>query len=438
MTFLIPTSVWRQILKKLPVLLFLTSFLIVLLLGYFSAAFSQSRDPDIRGVWITTNDTAMLMDRDKRQQAIEQLVNLNFNAIYPVVWNSGYALYPSAIAQREGIQPFVPTGAQGQDILAELVEQTRGRGLLVIPWFEFGFMAPPTSELALKHQDWLTQKRDGGTTWVGAAGEVVWLNPFRPEVQNFLRELVLEVVGQYDINGIQFDDHLSLPNEFGYDPYTIALYQQETEKTPPANPRDPEWTKWRADKITAFLANLKESIQAIKPNILLSIAPNPYEFAYNGHLQDWLGWVRQGLVDELIVQVYRPDLPSFLKQIERPEIQETQQTIPTGVGVLTGLRNRPIALPLIEEKVLAARQRGLGVIFFFYESLWQQALEPPETRKAAIQAMFSQPITPRLPVLENIPLVSTPEPVDQPRLTPTPPPLAPDGIEIPVIPPPGS
>jgi len=119
MTFLIPTSVWRQILKKLPILLFLVSFLIVLLLGYFSAAFSQSRDGDIRGVWITTNDTAMLMDRDKRQQAIEQLVNLNFNAIYPVVWNSGYALYPSAIAQREGIQPFVPTGAQGQDILAE-------------------------------------------------------------------------------------------------------------------------------------------------------------------------------------------------------------------------------------------------------------------------------------------------------------------------------
>ena len=102
---------------------------------------------------------------------------------------------------------------------------------------------------------------------MGAAGEVVWLNPFRPEVQNFLRELVLEVVGQYDINGIQFDDHLSLPNEFGYDPYTIALYQQETEKTPPANPRDPEWTKWRADKNTAFLANLKESIEAVKPGL---------------------------------------------------------------------------------------------------------------------------------------------------------------------------
>jgi hypothetical protein len=40
--------------------------------------------------------------------------------------------------------------------------------------------------------------------------------------------------------------------------------------------------------------------------------------------------------------------------------------------------------------------------------------------------------------VENSPLVSTPELIDQPGLTPTPPPLAPDGIEIPVIPPPGS
>ena len=104
-------------------------------------------------------------------------------------------------------------------------------------------MAPPTSELALKHQNWLTQKRDGGTTWVGEAGEVVWLNPLRPGVKDFRGVLCLEVVGEYDINGIQWHEHLSLPNEFGYDPYTVSRYQQETEKTPPANPRDPEWTK---------------------------------------------------------------------------------------------------------------------------------------------------------------------------------------------------
>jgi uncharacterized lipoprotein YddW (UPF0748 family) len=187
--------------------------------------------------------------------------------------------------------------------------------------------------------------------------------------------------------------------------------------------------------MTAFVANLNAAIKARKPNLRFSIAPNPYEFAYNGHLQDWLGWVRAGLVDELIVQVYRPDMPSYLKQLDRPEIQETRQIIPTGVGVLTGLRNRPTALPFIQEKVEAARSRGLGIIFFFYESLWQGAPEPAADRQAAIQAMFSKPIVPRTPPIESAPIVSEPT---SPAPDPVPPRsyLAPDGIEIPVIPPP--
>jgi uncharacterized lipoprotein YddW (UPF0748 family) len=434
MTLPFLANIWQQVLKKRSLFLFAASLMAVLLLGNLAPALSQGSHPEIRGVWMTGNDTEILMDRDKRQQAIAQLARLNFNAVYPVVWNSGYALYPSTVAQQEGIQPFVPKGAQGQDTLAELIEQAHARGLRVIPWFEFGFMAPPTSELALKHPQWLTQKRDGTNTWVGAAGEVVWLNPFHPAVQQFISDLVLEVVRQYEVDGIQFDDHLSLPNEFGYDPYTVALYQQETQKTPPADPRDPDWTRWRADKMTAFVATLNQAIEAIKPKTLFSIAPNPYEFAYNGHLQDWLTWVRQGLVDELIVQVYRPDLPSFLKQLDRPEIQETQQKIPTGVGILTGLRNRPVSLPFIQEKVEAARSRGLGVIFFFYESLWDQAPEPIAERQAAFQAMFAVPNNPRT-LVEHLPFVADP-PTWQPLGEPVLPATAPDGIEIEIVPPP--
>jgi uncharacterized membrane protein len=37
---------------------------------------------------------------------------------------------------------------------------------------------------------------------------------------------------------------------------------------------------------------------------------------------------------------------------------------------------------LIEEKVLAARQRGLGVIFFFYESLWQASFGTSRNQKS--------------------------------------------------------
>ncbi len=387
----VPQS-WRQSLKVFTVVsLFLASLLLTLGGGRPTFAIAPHAFQEIRGVWITSGDNATMGDRPKLQEAIAQLARLNFNTIYPVVWNSGYALFPSQTAQQAGIQPFIRRGAQGQDILTDLVNESHRRGLLVMPWFEFGFMAPPTSELALNHPDWLTQKRDGSDTWIGAAGEVVWLNPFHPEVQQFILDLVLEVVDQYDIDGIQFDDHISLPNQFGYDPYTVALYREATEKEPPANPRDPEWTRWRADRLTEFVAQLNSAIKERNPNLILSISPNPYDTAYSGYLQDWLAWVRQDLVDELIVQVYRPDMASFTEQISRPEIQEVQQKIPTGVGVLTGLRTRPVPMQLIQSKVRMARSRGLGVSFFFYESLWDNAPESPADRQSAFQALFAAP-----------------------------------------------
>lgn len=376
---------------KYVALFFVVAFTTILLSGSQTPAIAQQPFQEIRGVWMTSNDSDILVDRPKLQDAIGHLARLNFNTIYPVTWNSGYVLYPSAVARRTGIQPFVRRGLQGQDPLADLVDQAHRQGLLVIPWFEFGFMAPPLSELTTNHPEWLTQKRDGGQISISAAGEVMWLNPFLPEVQQFITDLVLEVITQYDVDGIQFDDHTSLPSEFGYDRYTVALYKQETEQDPPANPRDPAWVRWRADKITAFMTHLNQAVKARKPNAIFSVSPNPYDTAYNGYLQDWLTWVRQDIVDELIVQVYRPSLQSFVEQITRPEIREAQQKIPTGAGILTGLRNMPVPMQLIQAKVRAAQNQGLGVAFFFYESLWDSAPEPATERQSGFQALFYRP-----------------------------------------------
>jgi uncharacterized lipoprotein YddW (UPF0748 family) len=346
----------------------------------------------IRGVWMTSNDSDTWRDRGKLQVSLSRLSQLNFNTVYPVVWNAGYALYPSAIAQQTKIQSFAYTGVQGQDSLADLITQAHAQSLLVVPWFEFGFMAPPSSELALNHANWLTQRRDGSQTSVSDAGEVVWLNPFHPEVQKFITDMVLEIVTTYDVDGIQFDDHTSLPNEFGYDRYTIALYTKETKKAPPPNPQDQAWIKWRADKITAFMVKLNKAVKARKPRALFSVSPNYYDFAYKLHLQDWLTWIRQGIVDELIVQVYRPDLQSFVEQISRPELQEAKQKIPTGVGVLTGLRTKPVSIDQIQSQVQAAQDRGLGVSFFYYETLWNAVSESAAARQSGFQALFATPM----------------------------------------------
>jgi len=226
---------------------------------------------------------------------------------------------------------------------------------------------------------------------MSAAGEVAWLNPFHPEVQALITELVMEITTLYDADGIQFDDHMSLPSEFGYDKYTRELYGRETNRTPPADAQDPAWVKWRADRITAFMNRLHKAVRARKAGAIFSISPNYYDHAYKFQLQDWLSWVRSGIVDELLVQVYRPDLESFRAQLDRPELQQTSRKIPTAIGILSGQRTRPVPMELIRSQVLAARERGLGASFFYFETLWNSAAEPAESRRAAFQELFPTP-----------------------------------------------
>ena len=382
----------QKLLKKLFLPLFLISLLMVFWENSFIPVIAQEGSrQEIRGVWMTNNDLNILRDRTKVQEAVIQLQKLNFNTIYPVVWNSGYVMYPSAVAKRLEIQPFVFQGLDGHDILADLIDKSHRQNLLVIPWFEFGFMVPPSSELAMNKPEWLTQKKDGSKLSVGAAGEVSWLNPFHPQVQQFISDLLVELTNKYNLDGIQFDDHMSLPSEFGYDKYTVALYQQETQKTPPSDPQDPEWINWRANKITDFMVRLNQTVKQIKPKMIFSVSPNYYDYAYKFHLQDWLNWVRLDIVDELIVQVYRENLDHFIDKLSRPEMAEVKQKIPAGIGIMAGLRTKPVSIQQIQSQVRAAQQRGLGVAFFYYESLWNTAPEALKERLAGFQSLFPYP-----------------------------------------------
>jgi len=368
---------------------------------------------EIRGVWLTNVDSDVLFSRTKVDHTLQQLADYHFNTVYPAVWSWGYTLFPSHVAERaigykQGLYPdFDDTGrdealenAQGdRDALLEVVTLAHARHLSVIPWFEFGFMAPAASPLAQRHPDWLTQKRGdlpGARLYQEGDHTRVWLNPFHPEVQQFLLDLVGELMANYAVDGLQLDDHFGLPVEFGYDAYTVNLYRQEHGgQAPPANPLDPEWMQWRADKITQFLDRLFRVVKARRPNAILSVSPNPAHFAYHRYLQDWPRWRELGYVEELIVQVYRNSAESFRQTLRDRDLQRSRRVIPTGIGILTGLRNAPVPISLIRQQVQLAREMGFdGVSFFFYETLWQVA--PGETlgdRTHALRQLFAGPQT---------------------------------------------
>lgn len=341
---------------------------------------------EIRGVWLTNIDSDVLFSRRNVTQAVRRLHRLNFNTIYPAVWNWGYTLYPSAVAERiMGARVDPHPGLQNRDLLEELVRKGHNRNLTVIPWFEFGLMAPADSEIARRHPDWISQRSDGSQVVMEGEHPRVWFTPAHPEVQQMIVDLITEIVANYDVDGLQLDDHFGMPVELGYDAATVQLYQQEHQgRQPPLNPRDAEWMQWRASKMTDLMRRVFEAAKAAKPDCIVSVAPNSREFSYQNYLQDWWTWERTGYVEELILQVYRDSLSSFVTELERPEIQTVKAHIPVAVGILTGLKNRPVAMPQIEQQVKATRDRQFdGVSFFFYETLGD--------RNAEFRSLFPQP-----------------------------------------------
>lgn len=364
-------------------------------------ALAPSRE--LRGVWMTNIDSDVLFSREKLEPALNKLADLNFNTVYPTVWNWGYTLFPSDVAKRatgfkQGLYPDLEfTGrrerleaAQGdRDMLLELIEIAHSRDLKVIPWFEFGFMAPADSALAQRHPEWLTQKADGSLITAEGDHDRVWLNPFHPEVQTFINELVAELVANYDIDGFQVDDHMGLPFAYGYDPYTVNLYKQEHNgELPPADAKDAEWTRWRADKITNFMGELFNTVKRHRADAVFSVSPNPHEFAYEFYLQDWDTWLKRGYVEELIIQLYRNDLGRFVWEMGQDAADFARGHIPTSIGVLSGLRGRSVPMSQIAEQVEAVRDRNFsGVSFFFYETLWNLSEEGTAAER---QAEFEQ------------------------------------------------
>jgi uncharacterized lipoprotein YddW (UPF0748 family) len=362
--------------------------------------FAATNRSEIRGVWITNIDSDVLFDRTRLRKSIRELQALNFNTLYPTVWNWGYTLYPSEVAAAEVGAKVMPKksieilmnrpleaneGLADRDMLKEMVSRGHRANMAVIPWFEFGFMAtapsdPAGSQLAERHPEWLTQKQGGNRIAKEGAHDRVWLNPLNPEVQTFIKKLLVEVVTNYKVDGIQLDDHFGYPYEYGYDPLTVSMYQAEHGgKAPPTDPKDVEWTNWRADKVTLFMKDLFKAVKTANPKAILSVSPNPQEFSKAFFLADWAAWERAGLVEELVIQIYRNDLSRLISEMERPEVKLAKTHIPVAIGLIAGLKPRPIPMAQIKEQVEKVREQKLaGVSFFFYETLWN--IRPPAER----------------------------------------------------------
>lgn len=295
----------------------LTPLLILLLCTCVRA---QSPERELRGVWMASvlnidypqnaTPSASTLKADFNSQ-LYRLRQAGINVIYLQVRPAGDALYPSALA------PWSKwaTGTQGKapvsdfDPLAHAIEAAHAVGVEVHAWVNpyRATMSTDISKLAANHLYF--QHPD----WIHTYGGRMYLDPGIPAVREHLGQVIDELVTNYDIDGVHFDDY--------FYPYPRAGEAFPDSLTFAAFGGSLQLGDWRRSNVNTFVEDTHRRIKKAKPWIQFGISPfgvwrnqsqdsvagsatRASVSSYDDLYGDALAWARSGTVDYLLPQLY--------------------------------------------------------------------------------------------------------------------------------------
>jgi uncharacterized lipoprotein YddW (UPF0748 family) len=323
-----------------------------------------------RGVWVPTlQHTDFLSSKQSIETWMTTLKDMGFNTVFVVTWTGGRTTYPSQVAQNAfGVN--IDERLSGRDPLKEVCDVAKTKDMKVYAWFEYGFASDYNSSTSLeiikKNPQWAAIGQDGRTVNKNGFN---WMNALDTNVQNFVFNMMMEVVDKYEVTGIQGDDRLpAMPTEAGYDSVTVKRYKAEKGVNPPGDPKDATWVAWRADILNNFMKRIYTEAKKRKPNIQISMSPSAYPFALTEYLQDWPTWVKNGWVDMIAPQCYRYDIAAYsatLKQQLSYMPADKKNIFYPGVLLSVG-KTYVAPSDLLQKMVSENRLNGVGGEVFFY------------------------------------------------------------------------
>lgn len=225
--------------------------------------------------------------------ALDRCVDLGLNTVVVQVRPFSDAVYPSEIYPWSHIL----TGTQGQDPgydpLAIFIEQAHTRGLVFEAWvnpYRVRLNSSPLEDAfaaenpAALHPDWVREADTG-----------LFYDPSRPEVQELVAQGVAEIVRNYAVDGVQFDDYFYPTTDEAFDAEQYAQYGAGQELA-----------EWRRGNVNALVRQVYEAVKAEKPQVVFGISPqgnndNNYTQQYSD-IGLWLS--TPGYVDYIAPQVY--------------------------------------------------------------------------------------------------------------------------------------
>ncbi len=279
-------------------------------------------DREFRAAWVATVANIDWPSRPGlstwQQQAelieiLNRAVELELNAVILQVRPAADALY------RSDLEPWSTflTGQMGAapepayDPLAFAVREAHMRGLELHAWFNPFRAHHPTDSSAISSNH--VSRSD--SHMVRRYGQYLWLDPGSESARQHSLDVVMDIVWNYDIDGIHLDD------------YFYPYKERDSRGRIIDFPDDPSWRlyrdnggklsrdDWRRHNIDTFIEDLYEHVKAAKPWVKVGISPfgiwrpgNPPEVkgfdAYQELYADSRKWLTEGWLDYLTPQLY--------------------------------------------------------------------------------------------------------------------------------------
>ncbi len=296
-----------------------------LLLVSMATAYAESPKREIRSAWVTTawnNDwpSSMSLSADAQKtelrNIIDQLHAANFNAVFLQVRSFCDAFYQSSYEPWS----YYLTGTRGKassyDPLHYAIEYAHSKGMELHAWinpyryssskYNYGTLA---TDYATMHPDWIMHSSKDANATI--------LNPGIPAVREQIAKVIAEIVTNYDIDGVLFDDYF-YPNGATKDAEDETYFKQN-------NPKGLSRADWRRDQVNQMVELVYTTIKDIKPHVRFGISPagvactsqtvankygvdkctvNSSDWQYDGIYSDPLAWISSHNLDYISPQIY--------------------------------------------------------------------------------------------------------------------------------------
>jgi len=244
--------------------LILVAWLVLAELGCSSSA---KQPLESRAIWVQCDAAGTPEEAD---EVLDRVVRGGFDTVLFCV-GSGVVNYKSSLLT------WSPSVTSEYDPLAYVVEQAHARGLKTQAWWSPG-LAMTYGPLRDAHPEWDVAAVDG------IPDSFHWLNFSRPEVRQFVGDVVLEIAENYDVDGVHLD----------YIRYFAP---------PPHGPVDPAEYFGSAD-VPATVQSAYQRLKAARSDVQITAAVMAGQGGSTNHLQSWADRLAGGYIDYVMPMAY--------------------------------------------------------------------------------------------------------------------------------------